>query len=43
LGSKSKYFYKLTAKGIDLISRAIEFVTWGGKYYDIKLLLKDVI
>ena len=42
-GSKSKFFYKLTQKGIDLLPVAIELINWGGRYYDIKPQLKAVI
>lgn len=42
-GSKSKYFYKLTKKGIDLAPLALELIIWADKYYEIKPFLKQLI
>jgi DNA-binding HxlR family transcriptional regulator len=43
VGSKSKFTYKLTKKGIDLIPIALELIIWGGKYYEILPQMKEII
>jgi DNA-binding HxlR family transcriptional regulator len=35
VGSKSKFKYKLTQKGIDLSPTIMEMMVWGGKYCDV--------
>ncbi len=41
-GSKSKFLYKLTHKGIDLVPIIIELFSWGNKYFSIHPLLNDL-
>ena len=43
VGSKSKFTYKLTEKGIDLIPIALELLIWGGKYYEVVPQMKELI
>lgn len=35
VGSKSKFKYKLTQKGIDLYPIIVEILLWGGKYCEV--------
>ncbi len=36
VGSKSKFKYKLTQKGIDIYPIIMEMLFWGVKYYEVK-------
>lgn len=35
IGSKSKFKYKLTQKGIEIYPIIMEILFWGGKYYEV--------
>ena len=40
-GSKAKYFYKLTRKGIDLMPILMEIIVWSNKYDDFSEEVKN--
>ncbi len=41
-GSKSKFLYHLTAKGIDLAPVIVELFSWGEKYYTVHPQLNEL-